>query len=169
MKKTLLLLIICLTTIFYATAQNFAQVQSGLIYHFTKYVEWPVTMRSGDFVIGIVGTTDVSKFLQALSKSKKAGSQPIVVKKFKNVAEVTKCHIIYLPQKKSKEFTAALTKSVQNNSLLITEKNGLGKKGASINFIVQGGKPKFEVNKTAIQKAKLKINDKLVALGIVVG
>lgn len=148
---------------------QFSQVQSGLIYHFTKYVEWPANMRSGNFVIAVVGKTDITKFLKALASSKMAGTQKIVVKEFKSINDITKCHIIYLPKSEYKDFSIAVTKGISFNSLLITEKSGLGKKGACINFIIDGGKPKFEVNKSAIQKAKLKINDKLVALGVVVG
>lgn len=148
---------------------QFSQVQSGLIYHFTKYVEWPTNMRSGNFVIGVVGKTDITTFLKKLASSKMAGTQKIVVKEFKSINDVTKCHIIYLPKSQDKNFTTAVAKGISFNALLITEKNGLGKKGSCVNFIIDGGKPKFEVNKSAIQKAKLKINDKLVALGVVVG
>lgn len=168
MKKKILYLTLFLMVIIPSLAQ-FSQVQSGLIYHFTKYVEWPANMRSGNFVIGVVGKTDITSFLKALASSKKAGTQKIVVKQFKSVNDVTKCHIIYLPKSQSKNFSVALAKGTSFNSLLITEKSGLGKKGSCVNFIIDGGKPKFEVNKSAIKKAKLKISEKLVALGVVVG
>lgn len=148
---------------------QFAQVQSGLIYHFTKYIEWPTDMRSGDFIISVVGKSEITSFLNTLAASKMAGTQKIVIKEVKTIAEITKCHIVYLPSSQTKDFDDAVTKSQQLNSLLITEKDGLGKRGASINFIIDAGKPKFEINKTAIEKAKLKINEKLVALGVVVG
>ncbi|MCP4522005.1 MAG: YfiR family protein [Cytophagales bacterium] len=166
--KNFILSFILLSTVLTAQA-NFSKVQAGLMYHFTKYVEWPADMRKGDFVIGVIGGGDIVAPLQQLAKAKKAGTQKIVIKVFNSMADVKKCNILYLPKDQSSKFNAANALAAKNNSLLITENAGLGKKGSSVNFILQGGKPKFEINKASIKKAGLKVNDKLVALGIVVG
>ena len=159
------ILITCFLS-FYSSVAQLSKVKAGFIYHFTKYIEYPESKRYGDFVIAIVGKTDVTSFLEVLALSKRVGTQNIVIKEFKTIEDVTKCHILYLPSSESKSFNLAVIKGVYFNSLLIVEKSGLGKMGACINFIVDNNKAKFEINTNAIKKSNLKIDNKLISLGL---
>ena len=150
-------------------AQQQEQVQSAFIYHFTKYMEWPSSKQSGDFIVAVVGNDPIEAHLKALAKTKKVGTRNIVVKKFSSVSSIENCHIIFLSSKLSSQINGGIAKAKQYKALLITEKSGYGKKGAGINFVVVGGKPKFEINEAAIKASGLKVSAKLVHLGIKVG
>ena len=146
-----------------------AKVQSGLIYHFTKYIQWPANKKSGDFVIGVVGDAELKKMLSVVASAKTVGTQKIVVKSFSSPAECSGCHIIFLSSGKSGQFDAAKSSAKSNKALLITEKSGLGTKGAGINFTNSGGKMSFELNESATNGCGLKVSAKLAALGKKVG
>lgn len=165
MKKLILLpfLFLCGLGLY---AQQQSQVQSAYIYHFTKYMEWPTSKQSGNFVIGVVGDSPIIPYLQTLAASKKAGVQTIVVKKFSSVSAASNCHILFISAKNSNELTAAISKGQSNSTLIITEKAGLGKKGACINFVIIAGKARFEINESAIKSNKIKVSAKLVQMGI---
>jgi hypothetical protein len=165
MKK---LILIPLMMLFGLTlqAQQQSQVQSAYIYHFTKYMEWPSNKQSGDFVIGVVGSSPILPYLQSLAASKKAGMQKIVVKKFSSVSAATSCHMLFISSKNSSELSAAIAKGKKFNALIVTEKSGLGKKGACINFVIIGGKARFEINESAIKSNNIKVSAKLMQMGI---
>ena len=72
----------------------------------------------------------------------------MVVKKFASVDQITKCHMLFIPEKSSNDLDAAIAKISGQSTLIMTERNGLGMKGSGINFITVDGKQKFEINKT---------------------
>ncbi|MCK5822567.1 MAG: YfiR family protein [Bacteroidales bacterium] len=144
------------------------KLQSIFIYNFTKYIEWPASYNSGDFTIGIFGQTPLAKELNILAKSKKVGSQKISIKKFKNVSEIDKCNILFVPKNKSSELINILKKLKDKSTLIITEKKGMARQGAGINFIIVNNIQKFELNKTNITKYNLKISPNLIKLAIIV-
>jgi hypothetical protein len=51
-------------------------------------------------------------------------------------------------------------------TVIISASEGGLKKGSSINFIVEGGKQKFEIKSSNIKKNGLKISDDLLNLGV---
>lgn len=148
-------------------AQN-AKIKSGIIYYFTKYVEWPANKSTGDFIICVLGNDDIKPYLDALASAKTVGTRKIVVKTINSVSEAKTANILFLPQSKNNQFSNAASVAKQYNCLLVTETGGYGKKGAGINLITKDGKPSFEINESATSACKLKVSSKLTALGIVI-
>lgn len=137
------------------------------MYHFTKYVDWPEAKKSGDFVIGVVGNSDIYKELETIAATKKAGTQTIVIKKISSPSEAASCHIAFISASQSGSLDQYLQSTASKPVLIVTEKNGLAKKGAGINFIIADEKLKFEINKSSVESNSLKVSGDLLKLGIV--
>lgn len=169
MKKKIILLVAALLILLSNTSfsQNY-KFHSVFIYNFTKYIQWPSAYQSGDFVIAVLGNSEVTENLQKMAAVKTVGSQKIVVKQVSSLAEAGKCHIIFLPGSKSGNISDVLSQYGSKPTLIITERAGLGKKGSGINFILQGGKWKFELNKPAIESSNLRVSSELAKLAIVI-
>ena len=164
MRKSILIPLILLFTLSLRGQQS--KVQSAYIYHFTKYMEWPIDKQTGDFVIGVIGDSPIIPHLKTLASAKMAGMQKIVIKEFSSVTEVGNCHMLFLSQKKSSEFSAVITKAKEINALVITAKVGYAKKGSGINFVTSEGKSRFEINEASIGKSDIKVSAKLVQMSI---
>lgn len=167
MKKLLLSLFIIGVTVQPGLSQDY-KFHSIFIYNFTKYIEWPDNYKEGNFVIGVLGKSSVLENLNAMAAVKTVGSQKIEVKEYGSVAEIDKCHILFIPQNESGSLDQALSKFESASTLVITERPGLGKKGSGINFVIEGGKWRFELNAGAIEKAKLKVSGELTKLAKVI-
>ncbi len=168
-KRILLAMVFIAMGVINTYAQD-AKYKALFIYNFTKHIEWPANAKTGDFVIGVVGNNDVFNNISNIAGGKKAGSQNIVVVKFKSVEEVIDCHILFvgMGQSNSSKFAIIQTKTSGKNTLIVTERAGMAKKGSVINFVVQGGKIKFELNKANAAKYKLTISSYLENLAIVI-
>ena len=149
-----------------SNAQQESQIQSSFIYHFTNYMQWPEAKQQGNFIITVVGDDPIENFLKTLSASKKVGLQDITVKKVSNVGAIEESHIIYMSSSTLNEFDAAKSTASSKDALLITSKQGYAKRGAGINFIAVNGKPKFEINQSAISASSIKVGAKLLQIGI---
>ena len=144
------------------------EVYSMMVFNFTRYVQWPDQAASGEFVIGVVGSSDVYQTLNGWYGGKSRGSKTYVIKRFASAADVTDCHVLYIDKSKSGEFEAINNKVKGKGTLIITDKNGLGEKGSSINFKTVDNKLKFELNQKAIETANLKVSGSLSSMAILI-
>lgn len=137
------------------------------IWSLTSNVEWPESARSGDFVIGVFGTTELSADLIKSFSSRKAGSQQVTVKTFDNISAVEPCQILYIAPDKSGDVQTLATKFSGKPVLIIAEKEGMAKKGlATLNFVFRENTLKFAINKENAEKHNLKIGLSLINLAV---
>ena len=143
------------------------KVHSIFIYNFTKYINWPEEYNSGDFIVGVIGETDLIDELHKVAKS--LSSRKVSIKKYKNLEELDKkCHILFLTATQSNLLSEALRKLKGKPTLVITHKDGLGKAGSLVNFVSENGKYKFEINMSALEEHRLKCAQQLKMLAIVI-
>src|SRR5690242_4029273 len=153
--KVLLMAAFFVTTSAMAQERPIHEVYSMMVFNFTKYVQWPDHTASGEFVIGVVGNSDVYNTLNTWYGGKPRGTKTYVIKKFSNASEITDCHVIFIDKSKSGEFEDINNKTKGKGTLIITDKNGLGEKGSGINFKTVDNKLKFELNQKALEAGNL--------------
>jgi hypothetical protein len=144
------------------------EVYSMMVFNFTKYVQWPDHTAGGEFVIGVIGNTEVYNTLSSWYAGKPRGSKTYVIKKFSNAEEVTDCHVVFIDKSKSGVFEDVNNKMKGKGTLIITDKNGLGEKGSGINFKTVDNKLKFELNQKAIEASNLKVSGALSSMAILI-
>lgn len=146
-----------------------SHIQSIFIYNFTKYVQWPEEYNTGDFVIGVLGETELIEELRKLAGEKKVNGRTIVVKKYVSLNEMDqKCHILYIAYDSSNLLSNVLQKVGEKSTLIITQKDGLGRTGSLINFVSVSGKPRFEINVSALARNRLRCAQQLMTIAIVI-
>lgn len=171
MKKLLLFAVFFIGNLLLMNPELKAQASdyrfhSVFIYNFTKYIQWPLSQQSGDFVIGVLGNSSIVEELEKLSANKTVGSQKITIIRFKSIADLKECHILFIPGANSSNFENIQEKLKGKPTLIITEKSGLAQKGSGINFILHDNKWRFELNEAATQNAGLKVSKELSKLAI---
>ena len=144
------------------------EVHSMMVYNFTKYVQWPDHAGGGEFIIGVVGSTEVYNTLNGWYGGKPRGTKTYIIKKFNSAADVTECHVLYIDKSKSGEFDNVNDKLKGKGTLIITDKSGLGEQGSSINFKLVDNKLKFELNQKAIEASNLKVSGALSSMAILI-
>ena len=143
-------------------------IQANIIYHFTKYVDWPDSRKNGDFIIGIVGETPLYNELKSFVANKTVGNQKIVVKKILPSTPAINCHILFISEDESSSLKKIALRTAGTSILLVSEEEGLALKGACINFVVVADHLKLEINKSTIEQRNLNIASELLKLGKVV-
>ncbi|MBN1597586.1 MAG: YfiR family protein [Bacteroidales bacterium] len=145
-----------------------AKFKALFMYNFTKYLEWPSTKQSGDFVIGIYGSSPIIDELGIIAQKKRVGAQPIIVKQISSSSEFNKCNILFLPENRSSKLNEVVSITGKSGTVIITDKEGLAKQGAGLNYININGKQSFEINRKNLEEQGVKINSVLLSLGNVV-
>jgi len=144
------------------------KVHANIIYRFTKYIDWPTNKKSGDFIIGIVGDSPLFDELKALSATKTVGSQKIVVVKMSPSASSYNCHILFITDEESNSLKKIAALTAGSATLIVSESEGLARKGSCINFITVDERLKLEINKVNVEQRDLRIASELLELGIII-
>ena len=103
-----------------------------------------------------------------MSKLKKVADQPFTIKLIKEVSQIGKSHIVYIPQNNNAALAKTLSTVKGKSTLIVTESPGYAKRGATINFTISGGQQKFELNKSIAQQHNLKVSSTLESKAVLV-
>jgi hypothetical protein len=141
---------------------------SIFIYNFSKYVKWPSDQNTGDFVIGVYGSSEIIEDLKVMAASKKVNGQNIRIEEFKSMEDLATCHILYVGASESNKISQIVGATKGSPVLIVTDEPGLAQKGSVINFVEVGGKIKFELNQQTAESRGLKVSSSLTTLAIMV-
>lgn len=142
------------------------KLQANYIYNIVKYIEWPAAYKTGDFVIGVLGSSPITKELKKLAETKKVFNQKITIVEFSSTDQISKCHVLFISKLSSGLINIAVAKVGTNATLIIGESEGLATQGAGINFIVQEDVVSFQLNEVSIKRRGLQVDSKLKSLAL---
>lgn len=128
-----------------------AIVKASYLYNFGKYIDWPESEKTGNFIISIMGGDNLYQELVKNYNSKQIGLQQIEIRKLSKTLQISDCHILYvgkdyqglLPEIAEK-FKDTPTLIVCNGELVLGE-------GAAISFIWEDGSWLFDLKSSNAQ------------------
>jgi len=164
MKKTLytFLFVFCFVATSVAQTTNY-QVYSVFVMSIARYSSWPAS--AGDFKITVIGKSKVYDELLRVSQTKDVNGKKIIVSLADDVSQIGDCNIVYISDNKSSTLDEISKKFEGQPVMIITEREGLYKKGASFSFvIIEESKLRFDINKSDLEKKQIKISQSLTAL-----
>lgn len=143
-----------------------AQIKTVYIYNFFSYLEWPKSKTSDNYKIGFTGNDpEVLKELQNLSKNKKVGGKPILVKSINLDDTIPEIHMLYIAESENLNFKNIALRFHGRSTLLISN-NIRNKTMTMINLVPKDeNKIHFEINKPNIVFARIKISPKILLRG----
>lgn len=161
----------CVLSAVQAQTASEYQVKAAYLYNFAKYTEWldqVVTNPTAPFVIGVVSGDD--EFVDVLKQTvagKAAGTHPIVVKRVESDAEMDFCQMIFLRSSAGRKRTEGAISSLGAASiLLVGEDDNFLRQGGMVNLALKNGAVRFEINRDALDRAKIRLSPTLLAAAI---
>lgn len=168
MKKVVLVLFFFTFFVSNGSGQNRSpeEIKSMMIYNFLKYIQWPTDDTSTNFTIGVIGDDKIYTALSKWYGNKQRGGKKFAIVKYKSINDISQCHLLYIGESASRNFGTIKEKLQNKSTLTISSKNGMGKAGSCINFRIINNRLKFELNRSAVQNAKLKVANQLSSIAI---
>ena len=145
------------------------QVKAAFIYNFAKFVTWPAQAFKGPadpLAICVVGEDPFHGALEEAVRGKTIDGRPLAVKAIDKVESGCTCQILFVSHSGAKR---SLVEMFPNGVLIIGESPGFAAKGGGvINFKLQDGRVRFEINPEAADRQQLRISSKLLSLAEIV-
>ena len=116
----------------------------------------------------MLGETPMTVELKKLAERKKVNGRAIKIIEITSASEIRKCQVVYLAASNSQLLNEVSKKIKGIAVLLVTEKEGLAKKGAAINYVEKDGNSAFELNLEVTSEHKLKVFSELTKWAIII-
>ena len=145
------------------------QLKAAFLYNFAKFIDWPPEAFAdgkAPFVFGILGDNPFGNDLERTVAGKTINDHPVSVQIFHTAAEAGHCQILFISNSEKKHFSEILQSLHGNPVLTVGETDEFMQAGGMINFLLQDGKIRFQINDDAAKAARLKISSKLLSLAV---
>ena len=150
----------------HAQAQsNIYKLHSLFLYNFTKHIQWQNV--EGDFTIGVFGSANALKEVQANLKGKKYAGKEIRIINIAGIGDANASQLVYMPRSNKNKVLNLFDEADKSNTLFVSE-DDLTELGFAISFVLQQSKLGFKVSKGNLEASGLKISSSLLSLGEVV-
>jgi hypothetical protein len=138
------------------------------IFNIAKYSQWPASGQ-GEFVITVLGKSKIYDELLAGAPRYTINGAKVVVRESEDPNQIAGSQMVVVADNKSNDLSA-LVKAVSGKAtMIITEREGLHKKGADVSFFINDqGKLNFDLNLTEMTKRELSMSKSLTTLAATV-
>jgi hypothetical protein len=166
--------IVLMGMVFSASARgqlNEYQLKAAFLYNFAKFVEWPAQTFKGPadpIVICIFGQNPFGNILNETITGKVVGGRTLEVRQISESQSVQGCPILFVSAAASKRFRAIAGTLKGSGVLSVGEADGFISDGGIVNFKVEHGNIRLEINIAAAECSQVYISSKLLSLAQVV-
>lgn len=140
------------------------QVKAAFLMNFVKFVEWPAsTFREPDSPISIciLGEDPFGKALDQLIAGESVNGRKVTVERVKRTPPKN-CQVLFLSR--AERAIDKTLPSLGPGVLTVGEGDNFVREGGMIGFIIENRRVRFDINRSAAEKAELKLSSKLLSV-----
>ncbi len=139
------------------------ELKAAFLFNIAKFVEWPSAAfadASAPIVVGVAGEDPFGARLDQVLNGQTVNGRPFRVERFRGMAEVRGCHIIFLNGVK-----AGVSRV---EALTVGDSKDFCARGGMVGLQIQDGRLVLEVNLVVVSRSGLKISAQLLKLAKIV-
>jgi YfiR/HmsC-like len=157
----------CLAVVTQAQSATEYQVKAAFLFNFAKFVEWPAEAFPGadaPLQICLLGQDPFGHEFEEVIGDKSVNGHRIEVIHPSGVPQARGCQIIFVSSSEKKQALEILRGLRGANVLTVGDTAGFAGMGGIINFVLDDGRVRFEINTKAAERAHLKISARLLTV-----
>jgi hypothetical protein len=138
-------------------------VKAAFLYKFAGYVDWPAGVFSRidtPITIAVMGDDQLADALTEYVAGRTVDDRPLAVRKQKDEELPDGVHILFIAQAETARLKTAAKPG--RAVLIVTESEGALANGSIINFLISGGRVRFEIAPESAEKRHLKLSSGLL-------
>lgn len=147
------------------------RVKAAFLYNFAKFVDWPAEAfpTPGEpFAICVLGEDPFGRSLDDAIAGRAIAGRPVVVRRVSEARQTGGCQILFVTPASGRHVVSILATLKHPGVLTVGESGNSRSEGLIINFTLEGGKVRFEIDLVAAADEKLRFNSRLLSLATVV-
>jgi hypothetical protein len=142
------------------------QIKAAYLFKFGSYVEWPeraFANANSPLQIGIIGADAFADEMAQLTAGRTINGRPVTVRKLRREDSISGLNILFIGGANGARIADILAATKGQPMLTVTEFDEALSLGSMINFVIVGGKVRFEAAPKAASSGHLSISARLLA------
>jgi hypothetical protein len=148
-----------------ASASLESRVKAAFLYNFVSFTEWPPAAfdsPSSALRLCVLGSESFAAELSAIVQGEMVDGHTLVAERVQRPAEARRCHVLFVPREETAR-TADLVRELGTAPVLtVGESETFWHDGGLVNFVVDAGHVRFDVNQKSAQQRRLIFSSKLL-------
>jgi YfiR/HmsC-like len=146
------------------------QVKAAYLYNFGRFVEWPAkaAAKRGLFTVCVLGQDPFGPTLDTTLAGETIAGKNVVAKRISSPHESSDCQILFLSAAEAGQLNQIMQDLDSEAVLTVSDMPQFSQRGGMIQFVLEGGRVRFEVNLGATQRAGLTLSSELLKVASVV-
>ena len=140
-------------------------LKAAFLFNFAQFVEWPPEAfpeASSPFIMCILGEDPFGKSLDEIVAREAIGNRKIVVRRHRDVQEISTCHILYVSASETPRLNQILASLDGRHILSVGETDLFTTQNGIIQFLIVENRLRLRINVEAARMAKLSISSQLL-------
>jgi len=142
-----------------------------LLYKITKFIEWPRESFSGtadQITIAILGEDDLAVELASKLSTRVVNGRKFFVRCVLNPKDARGSQILFIAASEEKRIPEVLLALQGLSVLTVADTGGFAASGGMVDFVLEEDRVHFQINRERVERARLRISAKLLALARIV-
>jgi YfiR/HmsC-like len=147
------------------------QVKAAFLFNFAKFVEWPSdTFQSekSPITLCVFRRDPFGSALDEIIRGKIINNRAVLARRINELSDLKSCQLVFISSVEDKHLSEVIGSLKGRSALLVGEGEGFAERGGGIQLFQEDNKLRFAVNLDSIQRARLTVSSKLLALAKIV-
>jgi hypothetical protein len=159
------------STLGQATSSVEYQLKAAFLLNFAKFVEWPsgtFQNESAPIILCVFRQDPFGRALDEIIRNKTIDNREVQARRINELPDLKSCQIVFVSSVEDKHLPEILSSLKGASGLVAGEGEDFAERGGGIQFFVEDNKLRFAINVDAIQRARLTVSSKLLALAKII-
>lgn len=143
-------------------------LKAAVLYQLVNYVEWPSDEQKRTLRISVLGDEGLLESLVETFADPDGDGRDYEIVPAASVDELVRSDVIYVGDGFAGSLNEVLVRVGADATLVVGESDGFAAAGGMINFFFEDQMLRFEVNRSALDRAKLFLSSRVLALSRIV-
>lgn len=143
------------------------RVEAAFIYNFTKFTRWPEdkpTSPDSAFNVCVAGNKKFHAIVDQTLSNKAAWGRTLTSEYINSPRDASECQVVFLGFSERREIDHWIASAAKEQILTISNNKNFVEAGGIIQLVIVGGKVRFDINQSALEKSQLVMSSKLLSL-----
>jgi hypothetical protein len=147
------------------------QVKAAFLLNFARFVEWPARAfqtKTTPITLCVFKHDPFGHILDDVIRKKMVNNREVVARRITELRDLKWCQVVFVSSKEDKNLSEISNSLKGISALVVGESEDFAIRGGGIQFFLEDNQLRFAVNLDAVQRVRLKISSKMLALATIV-
>ena len=142
-------------------------VEAAYLFNFGKFVKWPQDAHApANFNICVIGDDPLAGALDRITAGETLGGKKIVDKRITRPQDAVACSILYISESEAERVGRILAAVRDAPVLTVSHLPDFLERGGTIQFVLESGRVRFQVNLIPTQRDGLMLSSELLKVAV---